>query len=72
MDVNITIAVLSVVLSILFGTFSIIVTIIAAVWKVSQRFAGLDSRLAGMEQVMLAHNHRLEMMEREREKEKGK
>lgn len=60
---NIWIAVITLVLSILFGSFSIITTIIVAVWKISNRFSAVEARLTGLEQVTLAQNHRLEMME---------
>lgn len=60
---NIWIAVITLVFAILFGTFSVITTIIIAVWKISGRFSNLEVRMGSLEQVTLAQNHRLEMME---------
>ena len=60
---NIWIAVITLVLTILFGSISIITTIIIAVWKITNRFTAIEVRMAGLEQITLAQNHRLEMME---------
>jgi hypothetical protein len=60
---NLWIAVITLVCAILFGTFSVITTIIIAVWKITNRFTAIEVRMSGLEQITLAQNHRLEMME---------
>ena len=49
MNFNLWLAVITIILTILFGSFSVIVTLIVAVWKVGLRFSGIETRLTRVE-----------------------
>jgi hypothetical protein len=63
MTTSLWLAVFSIVVSILFGTFSIVVTLIVAVWKVGLRFTTIEKEMVGFREAMTAQNRRLERIE---------
>lgn len=63
MTTSLWLAVLSIVVSVLFGTFSIVVTLIVAVWKVGLRFTTIEKEMVGFRETMTAQNRRLERIE---------
>lgn len=63
MNTSLWLAVLSIVVSVLFGTFSIVVTLIIAVWKVGLRFTTIEKEMVGFREAMTAQNRRLERIE---------
>lgn len=56
-------SVLSIVLSIIGGILSLIVTLIGCTWVVSNRFAKIEGEMVGFREIMSAQNRRLERLE---------
>lgn len=47
--INILFAVITIIVTVLFGSFSVVTAIIYAVWKIGLRFSIIESRLASVE-----------------------
>lgn len=60
---NVTIAVVAIIITIFFSTISIVLTLIAAVWRVGLRFTAIEKEMVGFREVMLAQNRRIERIE---------
>jgi hypothetical protein len=54
---------LSIILTIIAGILSLIVTLIGCTWVVSNRFAKIEGEMIGFREIMSAQNRRLERVE---------
>lgn len=54
---------LSIILTIIGGILSLIITLIGCTWVVSNRFAKIEGEMIGFREVMSAQNRRLERVE---------
>lgn len=54
---------LSIILTIIAGILSLIVTLIGCTWVVSNRFAKIEGEMIGFREIMSAQNRRLERLE---------
>jgi hypothetical protein len=54
---------LGIIITIIGGILSLIVTLIGCTWVVSNRFAKIEAEMVGFREVMSAHNRRLERVE---------
>lgn len=63
MNTSLWFAVLSIIVTVLFGTFSIVVTLMVAVWKVGLRFTTIEKEMAGFREFMVGQNRRLDRIE---------
>lgn len=63
MNTSLWLAVFSIILTVLFGTFSIIVSLVVAVWKVGLRFTTIEKEMAGYRSEIGGFNRRLDRIE---------
>lgn len=56
-------ATLPIILTIIGGIVSLMVTLIGCTWVVSNRFGKIEAEMVGFREVMLAQNRRIERME---------